>query len=353
MRILVAEDDPIARRSLEATLTRWGHQVVLCADGLEALAAMNAPNRPQAAILDWMMPGIDGLDIIRRVRAMTQAPYVYILVLTARDRVEDMVVALETGADDFLSKPFNAHELRARLGSGERIVTLQQQLLAAQDVLKMQATHDPLTGLLNCSGLREVMLAETSRAAREGTPLTVGLADLDHFKHINDTYGHQAGDTVLREMARNLTRYVRPYDSVGRYGGEEFLLVFPGLGQAEAWAAADRLCRAIAETPIALETGPLRITISLGIVFSDRPDSLSRPEMLVRAADRALYRAKAGGRNQVVMATEEDQSSPADADYLPAGRLTCGTGVAPSRAAAQVSTDAGGPADTGAAGKIG
>jgi diguanylate cyclase (GGDEF)-like protein len=204
---------------------------------------------------------------------------------------------MDAGADDYLTKPFNAHELRVRLHAGRRILMLQQELLQTREALREQATHDGLTGLLNRSTILEILEAEISRAERAEEPVSVVMADLDRFKSINDTYGHLAGDAVLREAARRLKATARCYDSVGRYGGEEFLLVLPGCDATAAAAQAERMRDIIASSPFITPTQPVPVTVSMGVSCS----TLCPPDALIREADDGLYEAKAAGRNRVVV----------------------------------------------------
>jgi diguanylate cyclase (GGDEF)-like protein len=289
VRILIADDDAISRRLLEKSLTRLGHDVAAVADGQAALTVLLSPDGPRLAILDWMMPGADGPEVCRAVRARP-TPYVYIIFLTSRDRREDMFSALDAGADDFLTKPLDIVELRARLRSGERIIGLQEQL-------QHQASHDHLTGLWNRRAIRESLEHELNRASREGRPLAIALADIDHFKEVNDHHGHAAGDEVLRETVTRMRSVMRDYDAIGRYGGEEFLMILPGCQGQAALDFADRACEAVASAPMAAGRGERRVTISLGVAWTT--DGQTDADALIQLADAALYRAKAGGRNCV------------------------------------------------------
>ncbi len=217
------------------------------------------------------------------------------LLLTARSQKEDLLKGLEAGADDYLTKPFDAQELRARLHVGRRILDLQHHLLAATDELRFRASHDVLTGIPNRGTILDAVNRERARQIRDGGSFGVILADLDHFKAVNDTYGHLAGDIVLKEAASRMRSCVRSYDSVGRYGGEEFLIVVPA-GDANSTAAvAERIRESISANSLVTEAGPISITASLGIAVSTH---LEAKEVL-RSADEALYYAKARGRNRV------------------------------------------------------
>jgi two-component system cell cycle response regulator len=296
MKVLVADDDRLSRRILEATLKPWGYDVITVADGQTAWETLQSPDSPRLAILDWMMPGIDGPEICRLVRKHV-SPYPYLLLLTARDRREDLVAALEAGADDFLVKPFEHLELRARLRTGLRILELQDSLIAAREALRHQATHDALTGLLNRAAVLEALGRELDRSQRENREVALLLADLDHFKHVNDTFGHDGGDEVLRQAALRFTDSLRPYDLVARYGGEEFVVVAPGCPRDQALALAERIRRRMRDEEIPLTEGRKhRLTTSIGVVVAEPGEASGA---LVRRADHALYRAKSGGRDRV------------------------------------------------------
>lgn len=309
-RILIAEDDPISRRMLQAFLVKWGYQVELAADGMEALSKLELAGAPQLAVLDWMMPGLEGPEVCQRVRQIPERPYTYMLLLTARGQKDDLLRGLEAGADDYLTKPFDAQELRARLRVGERILELQRNLIEAREELRFRATHDVLTGLANRATVLEAAHREQSRQSREGGVYGVIIVDLDHFKSVNDVHGHLCGDVVLREAARRLAASVRSYDTVGRYGGEEFLVVVPSTDESGALALAERIREAIEQSPIQTEAGPLGVTASCGVAVCSCERSL-KPEALLHLADEALYRAKGRGRNCSELAVLPEET-PAD-----------------------------------------
>jgi len=308
MRILIAEDDPVSRRTLEAFLKKWDYDVLVARDGAEAWEAFQQENPPQLAILDWMMPAMDGVEICQKIRERTHQPYVYVLMLTARDRKQDVVEGMEGGADDYLVKPLDPHELKARLHAGKRILNLQEELISAREAQRVQATHDPLTGLWNHGAILDILRREAERTERQETSLGVVMADLDHFKQINDAHGHPAGDTVLREVAQRMRCAVRPYDSIGRYGGEEFLIVVPGCDRGGALRQAERLRESISGESIELSEGSISVTLSLGVAASS-DSKICDADLLLRAADGALYQAKGKGRNRVEAAAARSPGS--------------------------------------------
>jgi len=298
MRVLLAEDNAVSRRLLESLLRKLDYEVTLAPDGDEAWSALRQPDGPCLAVLDWEMPGLDGIEICRRVRAQAREPYVYLVLLTAREGRESLLEGLQAGADDFLRKPPDEEELDARLRAGRRIVELQAQLVAAREALREQATHDALTGLLNRRALLDALERGLARSRREGTPLSVVLLDLDHFKPVNDTFGHNAGDLVLREAATRLRHGMRGADAVGRWGGEEFLAVLPGCDLAYTCQVAERLRAEMAAAPVALRGGrAVDLTCSIGCAGTAGGEVSI--EELIAKADAALYRAKQSGRNRV------------------------------------------------------
>lgn len=304
-RILIAEDDPVSRRMLQGFLSKWGYQVEAAADGLEALRILEGDCPPPLAVLDWMMPGLEGPEVCERVREHPDRPYIYILLLTARTQKGDLLRGLESGADDYLTKPFDAQELRARLHVGQRILDLQEGLILAREELRFRATHDALTSIPNRGVVLDAINRERSRQTREGGSFGIILLDLDHFKSVNDTYGHLIGDAVLKETARRITSCVRPYDTVGRYGGEEFLVVVPGSDGHGTLALAERIRKAIESEPVPADATPVRVTVSCGVAVSKGNKPLDS-HALLHLADEALYRAKEKGRNCSELSGEPD-----------------------------------------------
>jgi two-component system cell cycle response regulator len=306
MKILIADDDPTIRTILQSALMRLGYRVEIAVNGDHAWAALQAPEAPALAILDWKMPGITGVEICRRLRERKDAAYTYVVLLTGMDSLDDLVAGLEAGADDYMTKPFKPAELKARLRAGRRILDLQGELLAAQAQLQVLANYDALTKLWNRRMILEKLEQELARAQREAHAVGVVLIDIDHFKRINDNLGHQAGDEVLQQVAKRLAESVRPYDSVGRYGGEEFLIVAANCNLYETFMVAERARQILGELPISLSAGQtVPVTASFGVstaLAGATPDA----KALIELADRALYRAKDLGRNRVEWLIEKD-----------------------------------------------
>jgi diguanylate cyclase (GGDEF)-like protein len=301
MKVLIADDEPVSRRLLASSLERWGYEVVVAADGLEALELLQLPDAPNLVVLDWLMPGMDGVELCREIRRQKEEPYTYIILLTAKRTQADIVEGLENGADDYLTKPFHAQELKVRLQTGKRILCLMEQLLQARAALRELAMHDGLTDLWNRAAILESLDAELDRARRQGASLGLVMFDLDHFKAINDTYGHLAGDEVLRAAAKAIRDTLRPYDSVGRYGGEEFLLILPGCDERNAVCHAERLRLVLSELHVPATRDEIRVTASFGVAVAG-PGAEADASGLIQAADSALYRAKRAGRNRVELA---------------------------------------------------
>jgi two-component system, cell cycle response regulator len=272
--------------------------VIAAKDGAEAWGLLQQSNTPDLLILDWMMPGLNGVELCRRIRERHQGSYQYILLVTGKDGKQDVVEGLEAGADDYLTKPFDVGELRARVSTGKRILSLQRELIQAREDLRFQATHDSLTGLRSRGATLDLLASELQRASRSHTPTGILMIDLDHFKKVNDTHGHPVGDAVLREAAHRISDAVRSYDFVGRYGGEEFLAVLSNCTLDDLRMVAERIRCAVAEAAVATKAINVTVTVSIGgVVTSNGTDDLE----LLSAADSALYEAKRSGRNRVVI----------------------------------------------------
>ncbi|HEV7815740.1 MAG TPA: diguanylate cyclase [Janthinobacterium sp.] len=302
MKILIAEDDTSSRLVLGATLRKLGHEVTAVADGRSALEAWQH-GEFVLLISDWMMPDMDGLELCRMVRAASRLQYTYIILLTALSGKGRYLEGMGAGADDLITKPFDEEHFAARLHVAERILGLHE-------TLRFQAMHDHLTGLWNRGRIMENLQDELVRAAREDCCIGVILADLDHFKRINDTHGHLAGDAVLQETSRRMLHALRPYDRIGRFGGEEFLIIASGGDRSHPLAVAERIRDRVAEAPVQTAAGPIMVTVSLGVAIT-RSGVRENASVVIAAADAALYRAK-NGRNRVEVAEWEGPGLPID-----------------------------------------
>jgi len=301
MKVLIADDDLLSARALETDLRANGYDVTVVGDGAEAWQILKADDRPQIAILDWRMPIMDGLEVCRRVRQAT-GPYIYILMVTGNADPDSVITGMDAGADDYMRKPCYPAELRARLRTGKQIVDLEEKL-------RGQATHDALTGILNRGAIMERVAVEMARAYRDSEHLCLAMVDLDYFKQVNDTYGHSAGDTVLCEAASRMNSVLRPYDSIGRYGGEEFLVVFPKCELANALAIAERIRRSISRATVSTQTEQILVTASIGIAeVRDYTDA----KAAIREADNALFHAKQKGRDRIESLTLERMHQKTD-----------------------------------------
>lgn len=301
MRILIAEDDATSRRILEAVLSKWGYEVESEVDGNEAWKKLQDADAPKLVILDWMMPGIEGIEICRKLREnkKDEEPYTYLILLTSKGAKDNIVTGMEAGADDYIIKPFDHHELRVRIRAGQRIVQLHSELLAAKQDLLLLSRTDPLTGVFNRRAILSQIEIELSRAQREKKNLNLFLLDIDYFKKINDTYGHMVGDDVLREVVKRISAVIRIYDSLGRFGGEEFLIVTPGAKEADAYTIGEKIRSAIGETDISINGLKIRVTVSLGVATGDGNANV---DDLIAMADNAMYQAKENGRNRTEQA---------------------------------------------------
>jgi two-component system cell cycle response regulator len=305
VKILLADDEPIARTMLEHWLSGWGYAVTPVRDGQAALDALRADCDLRLAIIDWVMPRRDGLEVCREIRKGPQEPYVYVVLLTAKDDKSDIIAGLDAGADDYLVKPCNPLELKVRLRAGRRVLELQEQLVHAREALRFQAMNDPLTGLLTRGALMELLEKELLRSARSSAPVSAIMADLDHFNAVNVAHGRGTGDAVLREAARRLKGGVRAYDSIARADGEQFVAVLPDCDANEGMLVAERVRQALSEKPFCTDAGALALTVSVGIASTDQFGAASA-EALIRAADSALRSAKQAGRAHCVLASAAD-----------------------------------------------
>lgn len=288
-KVLVADDDRLYRVILEDSLKKWGYNVITAEDGYEALHILEQPDGPQLAVIDWVMPGLEGPEVCRRVRQQRKG-YIYIILLTGKDSKEDILKGFESGADDYMVKPFDPEILRYKLKIGERIIRMENELFEL-------ATTDHLTGLLNRRSFMDRLETELNRCIRLRRPLGLLIADIDFFKKINDTYGHRAGDEVLKNFAGILKKNLRVYDFAGRYGGEEFIVCLVECDIEESFKVAERL-RTEVQSQSMFRTEDNReifVTASFGVTaLEQEPKSI---DQLIKEADEALYKAKRSGRN--------------------------------------------------------
>jgi two-component system cell cycle response regulator len=320
VRILIADDEAMSRRLLQTTLERAGYEVLAVENGRQAADQICTTEGPRLALLDWVMPELDGPGVCREVRKQKDQSYVYMVLLTSKEAKEDVVAGLESGADDYLTKPFDPEELKARLRTGLRILDLENRLVEAREEMRFKASHDALTTLWNRAVILELLGRELSRSHREKATTVIILCDIDHFKAVNDSFGHLVGDEVLRETAKRLLASVRSYDFVGRYGGEEFLVVLNNCDPAFAFARAEEIRNTITQRPVQTSAGQVPVTMSLGLLLSHEWGKLSVEELL-RETDSALYAAKRAGRNCVKVANTNAASVVTDSQVDEPARL--------------------------------
>jgi len=312
-KILVAEDNEFLRQMIVSILKRDGLKVVEAKNGKEAWEQFESnQDSIGVVVLDWMMPEMDGMEVCKRIRSRSSERYVYIIFLSAIEDKNDIAKCLEYGADDYIMKPLHHKEFLARVKVGLRIIALERLLIEANEKLERLATIDELTEVLNRRGLFEELKRLGHFVIRSKKRLYLLMIDIDHFKRVNDTYGHRVGDEVLKELARRIKSELRPYDVVGRYGGEEFLVAFVQETDCDARDVAERLRKKVADEPFfVFNQLSLPVTISVGAAAFDpvtrrlgvevRDEELNKALVeSIEMADRALYQAKMQGRNRVV-----------------------------------------------------
>src|SRR5271170_5534966 len=269
MQALIVDDSAVYRKLIGDHLRGWDFDVTLAETGSEAWQILSQPDAPKLVLLDWVLPDLDGTELCQRIRqAGSTGPYVYVILLTGKEGRQNMLDAMTAGADDFLLKPFDEMELKARLLVGKRILDLQEELVSAREAMRHAATHDSLTGLMNRGEILAMLQRELERGRRERKPVGVILGDVDHFKSVNDTLGHLFGDEALREIGQRLRIQLRVYDGVGRYGGEEFLMVLPNCDLPDALQRANDLREIIASAPVLCSGVEKAITMSMGVAVS-------------------------------------------------------------------------------------
>ena len=299
--ILIAEDNPASQRLLEKTLIKAGYEFASAENGRKAFKQFKERFFP-IVLTDWMMPEMDGLELCQAIREKATPGYVFIILLTAKDSKDDIVKGLEAGADDYLTKPVNQAELMARIKTGIRILELERSLRKSNTEIRILSITDPLTGCYNRGYLSERLPQEIKRAKRYRHPLSLVLCDIDHFKKVNDIYGHQTGDQVLIQFVQCITESIRDtVDWVVRYGGEEFIAVVPETDFSGAYIMAERLRTTISQTAIKIQEKGIHITASFGVTGfdPDTPDEKISPDSMINQADKYLYQAKQEGKNRV------------------------------------------------------
>ena len=303
-RVLVIDDSPVYRRLMAGYLREWGFEVTAAENGAEGWKILEQPNSPNLVLLDWIMPEMDGVELCRKLRAQRSSDlYVYMILVTSKENPTDLLKAMEAGVDDYLAKPFNEQELRARLLVGQRIVGLQRELIEARESMHHATTYDRLTGLLNRQEIVEFLRRELARSSREKKPVSIILADIDLFKMVNDQLGSLAGDEVVKEVGRRLRSRLRAYDGVGRYGGEEFLLVLPGCDLTSALIRADQVRSFVSSKPVEALAKSRTMTVSMGVAVASG-DTEADIQLLLNQADAGLFKAKRNGRNRVEQVDE-------------------------------------------------
>ncbi|PWF55743.1 GGDEF domain-containing protein [Massilia glaciei] len=303
MKILIADKDPVSQRKLKDALEGWGFQVLAETDGQRVHELLLGTDPPTLAVLDWTLPELRGAELCRKLSARGSQGHTYVIMLTENDEPALVAAVMKAGADDFLCKPVRIDELELRGRAGKRICELEQRL-------RLRATHDALTGIYNRGAIIEILQITVSRHKRDHAGVAIIFADLDHFSRINEEHGQLAGDAVLREVSQRIGYVLREYDSVGRYGGEELLVVLPTCDARNALEVAERIRLSVCAQPILTPAGPVSASVSLGVsVLFD--ETVLRYSELIQLADQALHEAKNSGRNQVVLARSAHASARA------------------------------------------
>ncbi len=304
LKIMIVDDSAVYRKLVERTLEGQGRELVFASSGEQAIELF-AEHRPSIVITDWNMPDLSGIDVCRRIRTEFQdaldATYTYLIILTSNAEKENVVQGLAAGADDYLTKPFHADELVARVDVGRRFVSMHQQIEAKNRLLEELALTDSLTGLANRRAIEDWASRQMSGAARHGFAFWVVMVDLDNFKAVNDTHGHAAGDSVLKQFAAVVRRNTRRSNICGRVGGEEFMMVLTHAERDDVETVVERVRKQCEEMEFACGGAKIRVTASFGIAgFQGR--SAPAFEDLLKRADAALYAAKRNGRNRAEVA---------------------------------------------------
>jgi len=301
MKLLLATHDPTLLDSLPLKLNSWGYHVNCVDNGADALHALQRDTSPDMAVIDADLPGLEGAEVIRRLRRRVDAPYQYLVLMGQSHDAEDRLISLDMGADVFLPKPMDLIELRVQLHVGRRIMEHQLRQRILQEMLWNQANRDPLTSLPNRRAILKNLERNVAACAQRDQPLGLLMIDLDHFKGINDSFGHDGGDAVLREVAERMQSSIRTTDLVGRFGGEEFMAVIPNCAGEELLRIAERIRAQVNRSPVNADSMLIPVSCSIGVAVRWGESDGEASETMQRA-DRALYVAKEMGRNRVVSA---------------------------------------------------
>ncbi len=316
MRILVAQEDPGPLHLLETSLAGWGYRVTCATDGRKAFEVLKSLDSPRLAILDDFMPHMHGTDICREIRRSDKPPYVYILMLTSRDRKRDIIEGLRSGADDYLTKPYDPHELRARLEAGKRIVEIDQRLVLPRRLGESQQSMDPLTGVWSRKTILDAVKLQLALSFRSGSPMGLVLANIDRFREINNTFGPPAGDSVLQEVAKRFRSVLRPPDSIGRTDADEFAMLLPGCDAPTAARMAESFRARIDRRAIESPEGVIALTVSVGVMATPSQNSLDLANAW-RLVSEAVSRAKSNGRDRVEFAVLSNQQPVSNRMQIP------------------------------------
>jgi two-component system, cell cycle response regulator len=298
MKVLIAEDDPINNRLLKTLLFRWGFDVVTADDGVQACRILDQEDGPQIAVLDWVMPELDGLEVCRRLREREKGGdrYTYVIMLTGRSDREDIITGIDAGADDYIVKPFDTKELNARLHTGQRIIDLQTALRAANKKLLFLSRLDPLTGALSRNAILDDLDLAMYRSKRERKSLGISLVDVDNLKGKNESYGRGAGDLLLQDCVRRINSCLRRTDGLGRLGGDEFLVILLGVDFTVGTIVCQRIKQAVSGQEVTFNNYSIPVTVSQSLAVWDGKAGIDE---LIVSAQQTLAATKDRGANRV------------------------------------------------------
>jgi len=311
MRVLIVDDDPTIRMTLQGLLKQHDCEILEADSGLKALKMIQSEQSPELILMDWNMPGLSGVEVTTLLRETVEENQPYVIIISSNSDSEHIIEALSYGADDYIIKPIDGRFLNAKFAVAQRILGIQEKLRQTSLVLEKLAYYDELTGVLNRRAGNASFEVEMDRCIRKDQNVCVAMVDIDHFKKVNDTYGHQAGDEVLKVFANSIRQTMRPYDIICRYGGEEFLVIAEINNEHEAADLFERVRKNVSKIVIHHADDIISVTASFGI-YVVRPHTDLRLKNLVQKADEALYEAKASGRNRVIIYSALDEAEIAD-----------------------------------------